>query len=500
MRTRYLWVATAAMLSGCSLIPAYHRPASAVPAEWPTGPAYGNPTGAPPADARPAADIRWQEFFTDPQLRELIGVALENNRNLRVAALNIAAAQAQYRIQRSPLFPDIGASAGETAQRIPPGVGTGAGGRGGVFRTYNAGIGFTSYEIDFFGRIRSLDEAAMQRYLSQVWTRRSVQISLVAEVANAYLSYLADRSLLHLAQETLDSQQASLKLTQQSFDAGVDTALDVAQAQQAVDTAQADIAQFTRQVAQDRNALQLLLGAPLPADLDTAEGLNHEHFLESLPAGLPSDLLNRRPDIVAAEHALMAENANIGAARAAFFPSISLTGSFGTASNQLSGLFSAGSAQWTFAPTISVPIFSGGANVANLDLAHIEKNIAIQKYQQAIQTAFQEVSNALAGRGTLDEQIAAQRRLVDASRTSYDLSLQLFRQGVANFLSALDSQRVWYQAQQGLISTRLARLQNLVTLYQALGGGWTPRTVDTASAVGSTRTGEASTATAVAAD
>src|SRR6185437_9293057 len=402
------------------------------------------------------------------------------------------ASQAQYRVQRSALFPSISASGSETAEHLPPGVGFGAapGGapKGVTFRTYSAGLGFASYVLDLFGRVRSLSHAALEQYFAQIETRKSVQISLVAEVADDYLNYLSDRSLLALAQQTYTNQKASLDLTQQSFSAGVNTALDLAQAQQTVYTAQANIAQFTRQIAQDLNALQLALGAPLPADLDNTPGLNGEHFLEALPAGLPSDLLTRRPDIAAAEDKLKASNADIGAARAAFFPSISLTGSFGTASSQLSGLFAHGSQEWTFEPSISLPIFAGGANVANLDLTRVEKNVAIAQYQKAIQTAFEDVANALAARGTFDQQIVAEERLVDAANTAYQLSLQLFRQGVTNFLSVLDSQVTSYQAQQTLIAIRLARLQNLVALYTALGGGWSAQTVQPAATAGPTPT------------
>jgi multidrug efflux system outer membrane protein len=360
-----------------------------------------------------------------------------------------------------------------------------------TFRTYSAGLGFASYILDIFGRIRSLSRAALEQYFAQIETRQSVQISLVAEVADDYLSYLSDRSLLALAQQTYTNQKASLDLTQQSFNAGVDTALDLAQAQQTVYTAQANIAQFTRQVAEDLNALQLVLGAPPPADLDKAPGLNGEHFLEALPAGLPSDLLTRRPDIAAAEDKLKAANANIGAARAAFFPSISLTGSFGTASTQLSGLLGHGSQEWTFEPSISLPIFAGGANLANLDLAQVEKNVAIAQYQKTIQTAFEDVGNALAARGTFDQQIVAEEHLVDAANTAYQLSLQLFRQGVANFLSVLESQVTLYQAQQTLIAIRLARLQNLVALYTALGGGWKAQTVRPVATAGQIPTAKA---------
>jgi multidrug efflux system outer membrane protein len=472
-------IVLAACLSACSLEPAYHQPPSGVGQAWPSGVAYAKPHEIP-TSSRPAADIGWQAFFTDPQLRELIGIALKNNRNLRIAALSVKKAQALYRVQRGDLFPSIDASASETIEHVPGSVATAGPSSGGTFHTYSVGVGFASYVLDFFGRIRSLDHVALQQYFSQIATRKSAKISLVAELANDYLNYLSDRRLLKLSKNTYKNQKHALSLTQQSFKAGIVTSLDVSQAQQAVDTAQTDIARFTRRVAKDRNALRLVLGAPLPADLAQAAGLKTEHFLEALPAGLPSGLLARRPDILAAEHTLKASNANIGAARAAFFPSISLTGSFGTASNQLSGLFADGSQQWTFQPTISLPIFNGGANVANLDLAHVEKNIAVAQYQQTIQTAFREVADALAARGTLNQQITSQQQLTESAKKSYKLSLKRFRHGVANFLSVLDSQQSWYQARQTLITTRLARLQNLVTLYTALGGGWHAQTIKAA--------------------
>jgi outer membrane protein, multidrug efflux system len=472
-------------IGGCTLEPHYQRPEAPVSQQWPSGPAF---TGAPVeanSTAPPAAagDIGWREFFTDPRLQKLIEVALRHNPDARIAALNIAAARAQYQMQRADLFPTIAATGFEQVQKYPANVagiaagssGSGPVGRGGgsyTARYYDVGIGFTSYEIDLFGRIRSLNHQRLQQYLGFIETRRSTQISLVAEVANAYMTLLADQELLRVTQDTLSSQEASYKLTQMSYDGGIDTALDLRQAETSVDTARANLAQYTRQAAQDQNALVLLLGTPLPADLPPGAGLDEQKLLESLPANLPSDLLVRRPDILAAEHNLIAANASIGAARAAFFPSITLTGSYGTASTQLSGLFDHGSTAWTFSPQISLPIFAGGANVASLNLAKVEKNINIVQYEQAIQTAFREVADALAGRGTLDSQIAADQALVEATSESYRLSDMGFRGGVNDYLSVLDSQRSLYAAQQTLIGVKLARLQNLVTLYKALGGGW----------------------------
>jgi multidrug efflux system outer membrane protein len=486
-------------LAGCTLEPHYQRPEPAVTPQWPAMPqssaaAAGDSAGspaqtAPDASQRSAAQIGWREFFTDPKLQTLIEQALQHNYDAQIATLNIAAARAQYQIQRAQLFPKISATATEQVEKFPAavaplasgaGTGTGVGGIGaasgsGVFRFFDVGIGFTSYELDLFGRIRSLNHAKLQQYLGYVETRRSTQISVIAEVANAYLTWLADQKLLHITVDTLNSQQQSLNLIRLSFEGGVGTALDLHQAETTVATAQANLAQYRRQVAQDQNALVVLLGAPLPSDFVADVELDEESVLTDLPAGVPSEVLVQRPDILAAEHNLIAGNANIGAARAAFFPSILLTGSYGTASTQLSGLFKQGSTAWTFSPQISLPIFAGGANVASLDLAKVQKNILVVQYEQAIQSGFREVADALAGRATLDSQLAADTALVQASSESFRLSNMRFTGGVDNYLGVLDSQRLLYTAQQSLVSVKLARLQNLVTLYKALGGGWYER-------------------------
>jgi multidrug efflux system outer membrane protein len=482
-------------LAGCTLEPHYQRPQPAVTPDWPAMPqssaAPGDSAGstakaAPDASRRSAAQIGWREFFTDPKLQTLIEQALQHNYDAQIATLNIAAARAQYQIQRAELFPKISASATEEVEKFPAavaplasgagsatGVGAvGASGGSGIFRYFDVGIGFTSYELDLFGRIRSLNHAKLQQYLGYVETRRSTQISVIAEVANAYLTWLADQKLLRITEDTLSSQQESLKLIRLTYEGGVGTALDLHQAETTVATAQANLAQYRRQVAQDQNALVVLLGAPLPSGFVADVELDEESLLTDLPAGVPSEVLVQRPDILAAEHNLIAANADIGAARAAFFPSILLTGSYGTASTQLSGLFQQGSTAWTFSPQISLPIFAGGANVASLNLAKVQKNILVVQYEQAIQSGFREVADALAGRATLDSQVAADTALVQASGESFRLSNMRFTGGVDNYLGVLDSQRLLYGAQQSLVSVKLARLQNLVTLYKALGGGW----------------------------
>jgi multidrug efflux system outer membrane protein len=473
-RSICLLAAVVTLLGACTLEPHYHRPPPPVPA-LPGGTTAG--TAAP--------DIGWREFFPDPQLQQLIALALTNNRDLRVAALNVQSAQAQYRIQRAQLFPTVNASAVEQVEETPinvleaefPTAASAAAGHvapptGGItVHTYDVGVGFTSFELDLFGRIRSLSHAALQQYFSSGETRRSVQLTLVAEVATAYLTVLTDQTLLDITRETLKSQEESYSLTQKMFTGGTSTELALRQAETTVDTARANLAQYNRQLAQDRDALQLLLGAPIPDGIDISGGLDRGNTVAELEEGIPSDVLVRRPDILAAEHQLMAANAQIGAARAAFLPSIELTGSYGTESSQLSGLFKSGTRAWAFSPQISVPIFAGGANVANLQATKLARDTAVAQYEKAIQTAFREVADALVARSTLDEQLAAQQALVNASAVAYRLADMRYRGGVDSYLTALVAQVSLYSAQQQLQTVRLLRLQNLVTLYKALGGG-----------------------------
>lgn len=471
----------AAALAGCSLAPTYERPAAPVDAAYPTGPAYDRQAGQGTPVQGAAADVGWRDFFRDPVLQRLIELSLADNRDLRVAALNVEVARAQYRIERADLLPGLGVAGTAQAQRTPGDLTQS--GNAVTSRSYQVGLATTAWELDLFGRIRSLSEQALQTYLAQDETRIATQLALIAETANAYLTLRADQELLGLTRDTFKAQKESYDLTRQSYDLGVATDLDLSQAEISLRTAEANLSQYTRQVAQDRNALVLLIGQPLPADvaaqLDQPRPLPDDVLPLDLPAGLPSDLLARRPDIRAAEHLLQGANANIGAARAAFFPSISLTGSVGTASASLGGLFDSGSGAWSFAPQITTPIFAGGSLLAGLDVAKLQKRIEIARYEQAIQAGFREVADALAGRGTLDEQIRSQRQLVDASQRAYTVSRQRFDQGIDNYLTVLDSQRSLYSAQQTLINTRLARLSNLIALYRALGGGWTEHTVVT---------------------
>lgn len=475
MRTKRLlsMAAASVLLAGCSLIPDYDRPAAPISQAWPDGQAQG-------ADTQASANIGWREFFKDARLRKLIELSLANNRDLRVAALNVEAARAQYGIQRADLFPTVQASASGLNERVPARLSSS--GRSMIEHQYSVGVGFTSYELDLFGRVRSLEEQELELYFAQEETRTSTQITLVAEVANAYLTLLADQESLKLTRDTLDSQRQSYDLTKRSRDSGVSTELDLRLAETSVRTAQANLAQYTRQLAQDRNALVLLVGQPLPADLDAdiaqGHGLDDTSFLEGLPAGLPSDLLERRPDIMSAEHSLKAANANIGAARAAFFPKVTLTASAGTSDTSMSRLFQGPTRVWTFDPQITVPIFEAGRLDAELDYAKIEKNIEVAQYEKAIQTAFREVSDALVARQTYDDQVGADKALVEASEVRYKLADLRFRNGVEGYLNTLDAQRTLYSAQQSLISARMARLSNLVTLYKTLGGGWSEHTAE----------------------
>ncbi|TWI54876.1 multidrug efflux system outer membrane protein [Pseudomonas duriflava] len=470
----------AALLSGCSLIPDYERPAAPIENTWPQGKAYeGNPSTT---SSKLTADIGWREFYNDRRLQQLIQIALENNRDLRQAALNVQLYQAQYRIQRADLFPQIGVNGNGTRSRTPADMSTmsaiqqiltgQSSSSGSIGSQYTVTLGVTSYELDLFGRLRSLSEQALQSYFATAEAQRSTQITLISEVANAYFTWLTDQHMLQLTRDTLQAYQRSYDLTRSLLEHGAGSGLDLRQARTALEGARANLAQYTRQEAQDRNALTLLLGAPLPSDLAKDKDLNDSDLLAPLPAGLPSNLLQRRPDILQAELNLKAANANIGAARAAFFPSISLTAQGGTGSSELSGLFEPHSGYWTFAPSINIPIFTAGSLKASLDAAKIQKDINVAAYEGTIQTAFREVSDALAAQGTYDDQLQAQRDLVKASQEYYDLADKRYRQGIDDYLTVLDAQRSLYTAQEQLLTDRLNQLVSTVTLYKALGGGW----------------------------
>ncbi|KVP33850.1 efflux transporter outer membrane subunit, partial [Burkholderia ubonensis] len=408
--------------------------------------------GARSANGQAATDIGWREFFVDPRLQRLIEIALNNNRDLRVAVLNIAAARAQYQITRADLFPTLDAVGTGNRQRLPNAL-TAIPGRN-ITTTYNVGLQ-ASWELDLFGRIQSLKDQALAKYLATAQARKASEIALVAQVADQYLTVLSTDDLLKVTENTLKSAQASYDLTKLKFDNGTGSELDLRQAQTVVETALANQQAQARARAQAVNALVLLIGQPLPDDLPPGLPLDAQNFLTDIPAGLPSDLLTRRPDIMEAEQNLLAANANIGAARAAFFPRISLTGAFGTASPTLGGLFKAGTAAWSFAPQITMQIFEGGANLANLDLANVQKRIEIANYEKAIQSAFREVADGLAARGTYDQQIAALQRNEHAQQRRYDLSDLRYKNGVDSYLSVLTAQTDLYAAQQTLINARL---------------------------------------------
>ena len=449
------------------MAPKYTKPEAPVPPDWPTGPAYGDRT-APASSPREALDD-WKVFFVSEPMRKVIALALANNRDLRVAALNIERAQALYRIQRAALFPHINAGADGGKARLPPSLSMQP--QAITERQSSVDLGISAWEIDFFGRLRSLKANALEQYLATEEARRSAQIALVAEVANAYLNLAADKESLKLAQLTLDSEQASYDLIRERYEAGRSSELDLRQAQTPPETARVDIARYTALVAQDANALNLLAGVRVQAELLPNE-LAAVGALKDITPDLPSEALTRRPDILQSEHQLKAMNANIGAARAAFFPRIALTTVVGTASENLSGLFDSGkNGGWIYAAQVSLPIFDAGTNLANLKTANAARDIALAQYEKVIQTAFREVADALAEQKPVNDQMKAQQSLVDATAASHRLATIRYARGADSHLSVLDAERSLYAAQQGEIAVRLVRLTNMVRLYVALGGG-----------------------------
>ena len=457
-----------AVLGGCALSPTYQRPEAPVAANYAIADATLNAT--------PVAALEWQSFFTDPALRRLIELALANNRDLRVAVLNIEQARAQYQVRRADQFPTINLGAsGSRAPVASRSTGTGSTASG-SFETFNVGLVSSAYELDFFGRVASLKDAALSQYLATEESRKTAQISLIAAVATTYLNVLGDEAQLDVVKQTLGTREESQRLTKLRFDNGASSELDFRQAQSLTEAARVTLAQLKRQRVLDENALTLLVGQPLPAGwlatTPAARTLEQTVLMAELPAGLPSDLLTQRPDIRAAEQQLLATNANIGAARAAFFPRISLTGGYGSTSSELSGLFKAGTYGWSFAPQITLPIFDAGRNQANLEVAKVNKDIAVAQYEKAIQTAFREVADALGGRAALAEQFSAQQAQAEAEAARFKLSDLRYRNGIASFLDALDAQRSLFSVRLGVLQTRLLQLQSQVALYKSLGGGW----------------------------
>jgi multidrug efflux system outer membrane protein len=475
------------MLAGCTLEPRYHRPALPTAAQWPippNTPPPEAPAGTPAAalnqlplsspnagsvgGTRRAIDIGWRDFFADPQLQRIIATALANNRDLRVAVLNIQQAHEQYVIQRGNSFPQLDASGGWTKEQIS------AAQAGFPLKTsyFSATAALSSFELDLFGRVRSQNHAALQQYFAQVEARRATQLSLIAQVVQQYLTLISDRQLLKLAQDTLQSQQSSYGITVKEHDSGQVSGLDVAQAETTVESARSDVARYEGNIAQDLDALDLLAGASVDTS-QVPDALDDKVFgIAALPGELPSDVLLRRPDVLEAEHTLLADNADIGAARAAFFPAINLTGSAGYISSNLSSLIEPASASWAATPSITEPIFHGGQLVGALGEARVNRDIAIAQYEKAIQTAFREVADALALTTTLEHQVEAQLALVHATGEAYSLSQQRYKAGRDSYLDVLDSQRSFYNAQQTLIAAQLSQQTNRTTLFKALGGGW----------------------------
>lgn len=446
------------VLGGCvGMAPHYQRPGAPVPVQ------FGNAaTGeADPALAMPA----WREVFLEPRLQQVIALALQNNRDLRVAVLNVERARGQYRVQRADRVPGV-AVTGQMERR-----GTDAG----VTEQFTAGVGVAEFELDLFGRVRNLSEAALQQYFAVAANRRNAQLSLVAETATAWLTYGADAQQLKIAEATLKTYEDSLRLAEARHERGGSSALELTQTRTLVETARTDAARLRGQLAQDRNALALLAGGQLDPALLPDSIEPQLLALAPPPAGLPSDVLLQRPDIMAAEHQLLAANANIGAARAAFFPSISLTGSIGSGSNELSNLFDSGTRVWSFLPKITLPIFQGGKLRANLAIANADRDIALAQYEKSIQVGFRETADALALNVSLDEQVSSQQRLVDAAEQANRLSQARYDAGLDSFVTLLDARRTAYNAQQTQLQAQLAQQANRITLYKVLGGGWHER-------------------------
>ncbi|RZI41392.1 efflux transporter outer membrane subunit [Herbaspirillum sp. HC18] len=453
----------AGVLSACSLAPKYERPEAPVDAAYPVQTAAGN-----------AAATGWRDFFPDQRLQVLIEAALANNRDLRIAALRIEEARALYNIQSADLLPTVNAVASGTRARTPGSLSLT--GSPVISSNYQVGLGLAAFELDFFGRVRSLNDAALAQYLATEEAARTARIALVAEVAKAYLAEQAFDEQFVLARKTYEGREAAYRLAKQRFEVGASSELDLRQNESLAQTARAALAALVRQRAQATNALTLLVGKPL-GDLPAAQKLSEQTIVTEIPAGLPSDLLERRPDIRGAEQRLRAANANIGAARAAFFPRISLTASAGTASNDLSGLFDSGSSAWTFVPQLVLPIFDAGRNRATLNVTEVRSNVAVADYEKTIQVAFREVADTLVARSALEEQIDAQRAVLEAQAARLRLANQRFDVGVASSLEVFDAERDLFIAEQSLVQVRLLRLTNAIDLYRALGGGLEETTV-----------------------
>ena len=457
-------------LSACNLAPNYVRPSGAVPAALPEGGVY--PRAA--TDAPDVTAIGWRDFFTDDRLRQVIQLGLDNNRDLRVAAANVLQARAQYRVQRADILPSISANGSATYTNSASAAATTGGAAGGGstdIQYFQANVGFSAFELDLFGRLRNLSKAALEQYFATEEAQRTTRISLIAEIATAWLTLASDQDQLRLSQNTLKTFEQTLDLTRAQFRIGIASELESRQAETNYQAARNDIATLQTKIAQDQNALNLLVGTTVAADLLPAALGDGRVTRDALPANLSSEVLLRRPDVLQAEHQLIAQNANIGAARAAFFPRISLTAALGTISSGLTGLFGAGTGTYNVAPSVALPLFDAGRNKGNLDYAKASQQAAVATYEKTIQTAFREVADALAQRGTIDEQVSAQTARASAAQVAAKLSDARYRAGVDSFLVALDAQRTAYAAEQQLVTTRTTRSSNLIELYRALGGG-----------------------------
>lgn len=464
----------ATLLSACSLAPTYQRPAAPVAAAYPqdTAGAAARTSVPLPASAAAAVDTGWRSFFADARLQQLIEAALEHNRDLRTAVLRMEEARALYDVQSADRLPNLNASASVARAKTPAFLSSS--GHSTVSKRYDAGLAISAFELDFFGRVKSLSDAALASYLATEEARQTAQISLVAQVAQAYYTERAYAEQLALAQQTYAARSRSYQLTQQRAEVGASSRLDLRSAETLMETARGAALSLARQRAQAENALTLLVGQNQPSTSGALPDQRQLDAMSALPAGLPSELLARRPDIRAAEQRLKAATANIGAARAAFFPRISLTTSVGSSSPSLGGLFDSGSGSWSFAPQLSLPIFDAGRNRANLSLAETRKNIAVADYEKSIQTAFREVADALAARDYLGEQVQAQNSIVEAQADRLKLLQLRFEQGIASSLDVLDAQRELFSAQQTLVQVRQQRSGSAVDLYRALGGGLQP--------------------------
>ncbi len=448
------WLVALVLLAGCTLSPTYQRPAAPVAAHYP---------GAPAAATTPAAaDIGWQRFCADERLGQLVKLALANNRDLRVAVLNVEHSQAQYRISRAAAVPGVDGSANFSRSHAA----------GISVDRWSASVGSTAYEVDLFGRVHSLNQQALESYFATAEAQRGAQVSLVANVADVYFTLRLAEEQLRLAQQTLVTVQESFTLNQATFNAGASNELDLRTADGQVQTARINVLTYQRQIALTRNAMEPLIGCPLPGGLPAGRAFNDGHLLADIPAGLPSGLVCRRPDILEAEHTLKAANANIGAARAACFPSISLTGSAGAGSSQLAKLFGSGTGVWSFSPQVSVPVFTGGRTRAEVDAAKISRRIEVANYEKAIQTAFREVADALVAGTSYANEIEAQAALIQAQQRRFELATTRYRQGEDTYLNVLSAQQDLYSAQQSRLQAKRNKLASQIALYKALGGGW----------------------------